>query len=146
MKINIIVDPMITENELMITCQEKNTQIEQIVSYVEISNQHIIGKKNDVNHILLPHEIYYFESVDDKVFCYTERETYETKYKLYELESLLPQTIFVRINKSMVLNIKKIKTFKSTLNGRMEALLHNKERVEVSRTYVLQLKSTLGGR
>lgn len=44
----------------------------------------------------------------------------------------------------MILNIYKIKGFKSQINGRLEALLLNGERVEVSRKYVKELKYRLG--
>ena len=33
-------------------------------------------------------DIYYFEAVDNKVFLYLEKEVYETKLKLYELEDI----------------------------------------------------------
>ncbi len=35
-----------------------------------------------------PEEIYYFEAVDNKIFIYLEKEVYETKRKLHELERL----------------------------------------------------------
>ena len=35
---------------------------------------------------ILPKDIYYFEAVDNKVFVYLEKDVYECKLKLYELE------------------------------------------------------------
>ena len=51
---------------------------------------------------------------------------------------------FVRVSKSMVLNIKKIKSVKTAENARMNAALLNGEQVVISRSYVKDLKKRLG--
>ena len=54
-------------------------------------------------------------------------------------------SMFIRINKYNILNANKIKSFKSGLNGRMEAYLKNGEKVEISRNYSPALKLLLRG-
>ena len=64
---------------------------------------------------------------------------------MYEIETSFRGSPFLRVNKSMILNVTKIREFKSLLNGRMEAVLDNSERIEISRNYVPALKVMLGG-
>lgn len=87
--------------------------------------------------------IYYIESVDKRSYVYTKENCYETKYRLYELEEVLSASFF-RCSKAMIINIRKIKSVKGELNGRMNAELLNGEQIVISRAYVKELKKKLG--
>lgn len=91
-----------------------------------------------------PRSVYYFESVDDRVFVYCESKVYEIKRKLYELEQQFENTDFLRISKSVIVNLSKISKLTPGFNGRFEALLDNGERTMISRQYVPSLKKKLG--
>ena len=145
MKVTIIETKDVEETEVQILCKQKDAQVETIVSTLNVWNQEIIGKKDDANHVIPLYEIFYFESVDEKVFCYTKNDTYEVKYRLYELEEILTKARFIRISISMILNVAQVEAFKSSMNGRMEARLKNGEAVEISRSYVPSLRRMLGG-
>ena len=86
--------------------------------------------------------IYYIESVDKRTFVYTKENCYESKLRLYELEESLG-SYFLRISKSMIANLKKIKSVKSDLSGRMEASMLNGEKIVISRSYVKEIKRRL---
>ncbi|MBP5762827.1 MAG: LytTR family transcriptional regulator DNA-binding domain-containing protein [Lachnospiraceae bacterium] len=87
--------------------------------------------------------IYYTESIDKKTFVYTKDMCYGTKLRLYELEESLSANFF-RCSKSLIVNIRKIRSVKSELNGRMVAELLNGEQLVISRSYVKDLKRKLG--
>ena len=89
-------------------------------------------------------EIYYFESVDNKVYACCEKKVFEIKQKLYELEEIYKQTDFVRVSKSMIVNISKVNKIVPMFNGRLEGMLSNDEKVIISRQYVAKLKKKLG--
>ena len=91
-----------------------------------------------------PGDVYYFEAVDNKVFLYLEKNVYETRMKLYELERRFSGTDFFRVSKSVILNLAKVKNFTPGFNGKFEALMKNGERVGISRQYVPLLKNKLG--
>ena len=82
--------------------------------------------------------------MDNKVFLYLEKEVYETKLKLYELEERFVGTDFLRVSKSVIMNLAKVKTLSPAFNGRFEATMKNGEKVIVSRQYVPVLKDKLG--
>ena len=146
MKVTIIETKDVEATEVKILCKQKDPQVEAIVTALNVWNQEIIGKKDDANHVIPLYEIFYFESVDEKVFCYTKNETFEVKYRLYELEEALAKARFTRIGISMILNVAQVDAFKSSMNGRMEARLKNGESVEISRSYVPTLRRMLGGK
>ena len=100
--------------------------------------------KNDAIIVLDPKEIYYFEAVDHKVFAYAEKEVYEVKAKLYEIEEDFEGTDFFRASKSSIVNLAQIKSLTPAFSGRFEALLYNGERIIISRQYVSVLKKKLG--
>ena len=88
-------------------------------------------------------QIYYIESVDKRTYVYTKGECYESRDRLYELEEKLGM-YYVRISKSMIVNLRKIRNVSAEPGGRMVAVLLNGERVIISRSYVKDIKRRLG--
>ena len=62
---------------------------------------------------------------------------------LNELEEILSSR-FLRCAKAMIVNIRKIRSVKGEINGRMRAELLNGEQIIISRGYVKELKERLG--
>lgn len=133
------------EIEVIIKCEQETalvTEIKQALTYYNLS---LVCKKDDQFFQLNPQDIYYIDALGHQVFVYTKKEVYTINQKLYQLETLLTQTPFLRVNKSTIVNTKKISKFKSFINGRMEARLDNDDRIMISRLYVPKLKEKLGG-
>jgi DNA-binding LytR/AlgR family response regulator len=102
----------------------------------------IVYKGSEI-HRVAPTDVFYIETVDNKTFLYCEENVYEIKQKLYELEELKMKD-FLRISKSTIVNLSKIKSLIPSMSGRLEAVLSNGERVVISRQYVSVLKKNLG--
>jgi len=51
---------------------------------------------------------------------------------------------FLRISKSTIVNLSKVKSLTPSLSGRLEAALFNGEKVIISRQYVVGLKTKFG--
>lgn len=122
------------------------TLTEEIQNAVDIleNNKRSIPVINSEETIMCTLDrVYYFESVDKRTFVYTKDKCYETKYRLYELEEMIPYDFF-RCSKAMIINIKKIASVKAEFNARMRAVLLNGEEVIISRNYVKDLKGKLG--
>jgi len=103
----------------------------------------LVAYIDNETHRVSPSEVFYIEAVDKKTFLYSERNVYESKQKLYELEELAMNDFF-RISKSVIVNLSKIKSLIPSFSGRVEAVLINKEKVIISRRYVSELKKALG--
>ena len=85
----------------------------------------------------------HIESVDKHTYVYTKGGCYESRDRLYELEEKLG-TYYVRISKSMIVNLRKVRNVSAEPGGRMVAVLLNEERVIISRSYVKEIKRRLG--
>ena len=118
-------------------------EIEEIISFVK-SRQGQLDARKDGREIEIPVvDVFYAESVDNRVFLYTEKDSFEVRLKPYELEEKLGGRSFIRVQKSMLLNLMKIKSIKPALGGRYSALLKNGEEIVISRKYVMDLKNAL---
>lgn len=128
---------------LEIRCHRISDDVQEIISFVK-SRQGQLSAVKDGQSIEVPLiDIFYAESVDNRVFIYTAKESYEVRLKLYELEEMMKGRSFLRIQKSMLLNLMKVKSIKPALSGRYSAILKNGEEVVISRKYVANLKQTL---
>lgn len=146
MKISVEEHPKIEEIEIVIKCQTKNEQTTNILKTLTYLNKTITAKKGDRNFALTPDKIYYFDSIDNRVFAYTKVDVFDVSLKLYQLEDILENTPFIRVSKNCILNTQKIRSFSTSINGRMEATLMNKEKIIISRKYVRVLRQKLGGK
>lgn len=87
----------------------------------------------------------YIESVNDKITVHTNTKTFECKKKLYELEEELPDE-FVRISKSVILNLGQVEYYSPQMNGIMKAVLRSGREVYISRKYLKMLRYKIGGK
>lgn len=136
--------PIEGEDEIIIRCAELDEELMNLISALGQWRRRITGYKDKAIVQLTPADIYYFESVDNRVFAYCEKDVFEVKEKLYELESAYKNTDFQRISKSVIANISFIESVSPILGARLEAKLKNGERVIISRQYVPELKKKLG--
>lgn len=143
MKITIETPKPGEEDEVIIRCAAVDDNMLRLI-YAMREGEKLTGYLED-KIVKLPHkDIYYFESVDNKVFAYTSKETYEIHKKLYEIEQEFEHTDFLRISKSAIVNTAKIAYVKPAFNGRFEATLKNGEKIIISRQYVAELKKKIG--
>ncbi|MCR4930234.1 MAG: LytTR family transcriptional regulator DNA-binding domain-containing protein [Lachnospiraceae bacterium] len=130
------------KEEALIKAQSNTDDIKAAIELLEGGKRKIPLIQNGETVLLETTLFYYIESVDKRTFVYTKDDCYESKLRLYELEETLG-TFFLRISKSMIVNLKKIKTVKSDLSGRMEATMLNGEKIVISRNYVKEIKRRL---
>ena len=120
-------------------------QIREIVFFIKSRQGQLSATRGGRRFEVPVMDLFYAESVDDRLFLYTASDSYEIRMKLYELEDLLKKKSFLRISKSMIVNLMKISSVRPALNGRFSAVLKNGEEIIISRKYVPALKQTLKG-
>lgn len=131
------------ELEIVIRCNKIDDEVRRIISLFE-DKQFIIGKLDSRSYQIKMDNIYYFEVNEDRAFIYCKDKVYETNLRLYELEKKLDERLFVRISKSIILNLSKLENIRALLNGRYEAVLINNERLIITRHYVSSFKEKFG--
>lgn len=76
MKITILDTIPGEEDEIIIKCQNLSEDIQNLLQKLKQGNTKIAGYNENGIHLLEPDEIYYFETVDNKVFaCCKKRFT-----------------------------------------------------------------------
>ena len=144
MKVTIIDIGPEEEEEIIIKCNFLDDEIVKLINQVRQGSGKLTFYRDGGMFFLETEEVFYFESVDQKVFAYCRAEVYQTKSRLYELQEELSGRDFVRVSKSIILNLKNIKSLTPAFGGRYEALLKNGEKVIISRQYIGALKEKLG--
>jgi DNA-binding LytR/AlgR family response regulator len=144
MKVIIENVPPGGEPEIIIKCNEPDDAIMQLIYSIKPASKTLIGITGLQMHTIDPIDVFYFESVDNRVFIYCQEKVFESRLRLYEIEKEYGSWDFFRATKSTILNIAKIKSVSPILYGRFEALLQNGEKAYISRQYVPMLKKKLG--
>ena len=119
MKIRIEVDKDIVEDEIVIRCGEltsKIYEIQELLSKNISKRPHLVFYKGDMEHYISLDEILFFETDSNKINGHTIDKSYEVKYKLYELEEMLPRE-FIRVSKSTIVNVKHIVSIKRNITS-----------------------------
>lgn len=144
MHINIDIQEDATDTVVTIKCKKQDSFVERLIAALKIIDKQImVIHEGNMTSIDLE-DILYIESVDRKCFIYTVNRVYESFNKLYELEQQLEQYLFVRINKSCVVNLKNIDSIKTYLDRRLLITMSNGEQLIVSRQYSGGIKALLG--
>ena len=100
MKIRIEMEDALEEDEIIIRCSQLTEEIIRLQRMLQQesnnSGQFILYKEDTEYYVPLT-DILFFETESGSVRVHTRAEVYETKYKLYELEEILPGH-FLRIS------------------------------------------------
>ena len=127
MKVTIVDVGPDEEEELILKCRSLDESLVEIINRFKRGGGKLTAYQDGNMFFIEPEEVFYFESVEQKVFAYCKSEVYQVKSKLYELLDELPGWKFVRVSKSVILNLNKIKSLTPAFSGRYEALLKNGE-------------------
>lgn len=146
MKIEINVDEKIEDMQIRISCKRLTPEIEKLLATMRMLDKQLVVTKGEETVLLDVYKVAYFEAVDRKTFVYTEKEVYETNFRLYELEQQLEECGFFRASKSCIIQLKYVKSLKADLNRKIRVTLENGEQILVSRQYAEILKERLGVR
>ena len=123
MKITILDKQQNEEDEIIVKCEFLDEGITRLLNQLKNGNSKMNFYKDNQIRLIEKTEILYFESVDDKVFAYTQNDVLETRLKLYELEEILPAQTFLRANKAVIVNVGKIESLSPAFSGRAQKRL-----------------------
>lgn len=131
------------ELQVIIKCHQIDDKIARLKSHIELFDNKIPAKNGNEICFIDSSDVLYFETVDNRMFLYTENDVLEIRHRLYELELLLPSEDFIRISKSQIVNINKIHTLKPEINRTILATMCNGEQLYISRKYVKEFRRLL---
>ncbi len=145
MKVRIEFMDASIEDEVIIRCSTLSEEIQAIqraVSEIAAGKQKFVFYRGETEYYLPLDDILFFETDDREINAYTRDNVYKTKYKLYELEDMLPG-YFMRVSKSTILNTRQIYSMTKSLSSCMVEFKNTHKQVYVSRNYYKTLKDKL---
>ena len=145
MQIEVKIDPSCCEPKLIICTDKLNDKIALLVKKLSEETPEVIAGFRDQNVTLLAQpDLFRIYTANGKVFAQTEREEYQLRLRLFELEQRLDKRMFARISHSEILNLNKVKSFDLSFAGTIRVSLSNGTATYVSRRYVPKIKQILG--
>ncbi len=140
MDLKLDVNKAYEKTEIIIKAPSHSEKIDQLMTMIrQFSDTLSIQNGSEFLQLNIL-EVVYIESIERKTFFYTKDKIYEDNRPLYELERLLENYQFVRINKQTILNPRFIYSVKALLNSRYDITLETGEKLIVTRHYRKQFK------
>lgn len=145
MKIRLEIDSKYSEPEIRVCDQKDNPKIRNVCQRItELLGTRLMAY-DDGDPVPVPaSDIIRIYSQNKLVFLTTSQKTYRIKERLYEVETLLDPSDFVRISNSEIINIHKLMRMDTSLTGTIRMMLAGDIETYVSRRYVSKIKSALG--
>ena len=138
MKVRIDIQSSLEEDEIVIRCASINEtilQIQNLISNFGRNEKSLTLLKGDTEYFIPQEQILFFETESKMVIAHTAEKMYETQYKLYELEEILPR-YFMRISKSTIVNLNQIYSITRNLTASSKVEFYDSiKKVYVSRNY-----------
>ena len=148
MKIRVELSDRLPEDEIVVQCGRISPAVEKICQNLqeEVSSPPLVFYQNNEEHYFPLQEVLFFETEGDVVYAHTVNDAYRIKFRLYELENILPRD-FIRVSKSTILNVRHIRSIERNLTSSSLVRFHQSHKqVYVSRLYYKSLKQRLGER
>lgn len=149
MKVQIQVVEGLPEDEVIIRCGRADSTIQKIQAYIlEQSSSELkltFYKQNQEFYFPLD-DVLFFETDGEHVYAHTANDSYRIKYRLYELEEMLPDN-FVRAAKATIVNIAKVYSItRSLTSSSLVQFSNSRKQVYASRHYCNELRRRLNER
>ena len=111
------------KSKSIIKCSKIDDQVLRLIEQIKQYEIMLTGRKDERTYSLVAKDLYYIESVDNKLFLYDQIEFFESDLKLYEFEQLVEGTNFIRISKNLIVNTTYIESVRALFNGKFEATI-----------------------
>lgn len=112
----------------------------------ELKEDMLMGKSGDAWVPIPINDIVYISAQGNETYANLDfGRRIKIKYKLYQLEEILGLKNYIRINKSEIVNIKKIKSISPMFGGNLLIYLEGyKTSLDITRNYVKEFKERMG--
>ena len=141
MKLNLYEDKETTNEHVDIYYANMRPVIRQLIDTVKADRPSLSGRPADEDLddgeevILDPKDIDYLDHIERKLFAYTKDGVFRIMETLSACEEILWNYGFVRVSKSNLINIYRIKRLKPDVNMKVYAYFENGERICINRSY-----------
>lgn len=146
MRVVIETDADISEECIVIRCKrldERIIKLQNLLAEHDGSDRTILLHKDEKEYYMPLEKILFFETENKLIRAHTANEMYETEYKLYQLEELLPG-YFMRVSKSTIVNLNHVYSITRNITASsVVEFLESHKQIYVSRNYYKALVDRL---
>lgn len=144
MKVNIIVEPDLEEDYVEIHVGALSDEVTRLSEFIE-NRRSVITGIDEYERIVLIDEADIVALHAENKWCriFTDTANYTCRKRLYKIENILCKD-FMRISKSIIVNLQKIENVEAVFNGMLLLRMKNGSKEYVSRTYLPKMKEFLG--
>ena len=143
MKLRLHQRQELEETEIDIAYSRMTNRLSKMVGYIRQYTYMVEAFWNGKSFLIPLDEILYFDTTDRKTFLYTNKQVYECRKDLIEVENELSNTTVIRISKETLLNTTALVNVRPYPNHRLLAELSNGEHLIISRKYISVLQNTI---
>ena len=147
MKLRIEVTDGSTEDEVIIRCGRVDDTVQKLQAYIQsMSAPKMTFYKGAQEYYLPLEKILFFETEGEQIYAHTKNDAFRVKYRLYELEEILP-TNFIRAAKGTIVNIAHIYAISRNMMASSQVkFAGTHKQIYVSRHYYGNLKDKMNER
>lgn len=146
MKVRIEISDDLDEDEVLIRCSRVDDSIRKIHQFVleqSKSGPKITFYKQNQEYYFPLEDVLFFETEGEHIYAHTASDAYLIKYRLYELEQMLPRS-FVRAAKSTIVNVGQIYSITRNLtSSSLVQFANSHKKIYASRYYFPELRQRL---
>ena len=143
MKLRLHQRQELEETEIDIAYSRMTNRLSKMVGDIRQYTYMVEAFWNGKSFLIPLDEILYFDTTDRKTFLYTNKQVYECRKALIEVENELSNTTVIRISKETLLNTTALVNVRPYPNHRLMAELSNGENLIISRKYISILQNRL---
>jgi len=146
-KLRIEITDGSKEDEVIIRCNRVDDSVQKLQAYIlSMSAPKLTFYKGAQEYYLPLEEIIFFETDSEQIYAHTTNDAFRVKYRLYELEDILPH-YFIRAAKGTIVNASKIYAIDRNLTSSSQVkFAGTHKQIYVSRHYYSTLKEKMNER
>ena len=145
MKINLQYDEKLGADEIVLQVSPDNENAQSLVQALQGKDINCVaGKIGEKIYLVDLEDVELFYSYDSGVMFSANGSEYKANEKLFELEHKYGHKSFMRISKSVIVNIKKIEYLAPAFNKKLIFKMESGKEEYSSRTYYTKIREKLG--
>lgn len=144
MKVQVKIDPAISEKEVTITSPVQDEELSRLCKVIEQWEHKIpLFDEDGCMHLFYAFDITRIYSMDKHVYASMNGACYRIRMRLYEAEETLSFSSFVRISHHELINLYQVQRFDFTYTNTIVILMKDGAKCYASRRYIRRIKEQL---
>ena len=135
MRLNLFQQPTPAQEHIDVYYNQMTQPLRQIIALIQDGPPRLEGRLEDERVLLTLQDVYYVETVDRGTFFYLEKQVYQADMTLREFLESFEHYGFARVNKSQIVNLRRVRCIRPTAGMRILAVLDNGEQLVINRSF-----------